>query len=312
MHRRKVARLVTTLASLILVGCLDTQSGRVRDGDDGDARVADTTSETSALDIAEPDTRVLDTTSAPDTSVPTATLPPPGPWMRETIGDCIHFYDFVAWHDDGGASWRVDDDDYCSESGPDRVYEGTAAVTDDHVLALRFDADGRVPSEQTWTWAVIPGTPAQLHTAAFRRVPGTDRWRRDERQTLRFENDRSERRLRVDVTLVGYPEVTAMRVDYDVAQQYSRDSDTRGGTGTLEFPARRLVGADGRAKIAAAGYELDQHPNRYRFQQELMARYGDGYLVDLITDAFFPVLFEVEGDPASLVIEAPERVWTRQ
>lgn len=337
---------VVIVASLLGVplACLESKSGTSDEEDLGvdarsdvpapDGAVAETGGGDDAADAAEPDASRPDTTrpdanepdaAEPDTNEPDAApsdtrdpivegLPPGGPWQRWTIGGCIDFRETLSWSPDGEAAWTIEDHNACYEPSPPITLGARASSPGAHVLELELDPPGdmtwTLPSQVTWTWAVLPGDPATLSTAAFRRVGQSARFLREDREVRGSDGERAERHLRVELHLRGYPEVREMSVDFEVSWRFaSRPDDERGGSGRLGFPARRVTTADGRVAIAAEGFDPNEHPDHYRFQQLLLERF-DGHTVDLIAEAFFPVLYEVEGDPASLVFERWDRIWT--
>jgi len=304
---------------LSCVACLDSKEGRV-----GDVDASGTTADTSAPS----DTAPADTASAPDTSSPADTRDdaredsgvgpdtitpgeavPTGVWTREYIGDCLHYYETLVIAGET-ATWTLDDDDYCGEAEPVVVRTGSARKTGDHVLELALGPDLHAPAEAVWTWAIQPGTPETLHTSAYRRVGDSDHFRRTDYE--RHDNDYggSERRLEVDVRLVGYPNVTEMIVDFDVSQTFGDRAPPRGDEGQLRWPAERRVLPSGRVVFVAGDYEVQDHASSYPFSQELLERF-DSYTVDLITAAFAPVMWEVEGDPGSLVVMTYGPSWQR-
>ncbi len=335
---------VVIVASLLGVplACLESKSGTSDEEDLGvdarsdvpapDGAVAETDGPDGAADTAEPDSSRPDTSrpdggepdavepdtvepdgAVPDTGGPTVEgLPPDGPWQRSMIGDCIALRETLTWTPSGRATWTLEDDNACRGPSPPITLGARASSPSAHVLELELEgaANSYLPSQVTWTWAVLPGDPATLSTAAFRRVGQSARFLREDREVRVSDGERAERQLRVELHLRGYPEVREMNVDFEVSWRFaSRPDDERGGSGRLGFPARRVTTADGRVAIAAEGFDPNEHPDHYRFQQLLLERF-DGHTVDLIAEAFFPVLYEVEGDPASLVFERWDRIWT--
>ncbi|MFO0750385.1 MAG: hypothetical protein U1F43_32650 [Myxococcota bacterium] len=59
----------------------------------------------------------------------------------------------------------------------------------------------------------------------------------------------------------------------------------------------------------ADGYDALGYPDRYRFEQSLANQF-DGYAIDLIAGAFYPVLYAADDAADSLYLDLPERVWS--
>lgn len=313
------------LLAIAASACLDAKSGTTGSASD-DAEADSTTNaadtgpgpaETSGpVDSSTPPDSV---TPPPDAAEPPALLPPPGPWVRETIGNCIDFREYLSWNDDGVMTWMIDDDNACVEPAPRVItFSGSIRTVEPQVLELEFGEGDWPPASATWTWTIAPPrTPnppgfvypsgERLITTAYRRV-GDDAFERLDHEVRGQSPNRSVRKLQVSIELPGYPdEVDEMRVNFDVSQRFG-DGDRRGDDGSLTFAARRVETEDGRIAIAAEGYDPDSHPERYRFSQELLKDY-DGWTVDLIQLAFFPVLFESPG--GELYIESWSNTWYR-
>ena len=269
----------------------------------------------------------MDATTA-DSALATALA---GHWVRENIGNCIQFEDWLSLGAASQFTHTLVDRDFCQEHHID-VHKGDFAILPDDVLHLHWNA-GLMDEERWWTTQVVPAfgdvpKPNQsgyvagthlLNVNAYVRIPATFQYVRTfhERSTPTPSSSYTPYERQLDVSLSfkeALPAQGACSVKVDLKGTviwYDTELKTFTDTESFVFPCQ-VQGMDSKpwTAVSLTPFVGDAAGGWTAYLTDQGVFKKPGPVPDLINGNFLPLFFFLNGQSDVLFSDGPQAWWS--